>query len=52
MNGLCSDIKAVNEFNWEKAFAYLNTNQMVCVFDENIQNKLSNSILHENNSLR
>ena len=39
--------RAMNEFNWERAFFNLNINEMVSVFNTTIKNIMANFIPHE-----
>ena len=36
--------RALNDFNWEKAFSNSNNNEKVCIFNKSIINVLSNAI--------
>ena len=38
--------RAVNDFNWERAFSNTNVNQKVCIFNKSVLNVLSNFIPH------
>ena len=39
--------RAMNEFNWERAFFNLNINGMVSVFNTTVKNTMANFIPHE-----
>ena len=39
--------RAMNEFNWERAFFNLNINEMVSVFNTTVKNIMANFIPHE-----
>ena len=39
--------RAVNDFNWERAFSNTNVNLKVCIFNKSVLNVLSNFIPHE-----
>ena len=39
--------RALNDFNWERAFSNTNVNQKVCIFNKSVLNVLSNFIPHE-----
>ena len=39
--------RALNDFNWERAFLDTNVNEKVCIFNKSVLNVLSNFIPHE-----
>ena len=44
--------KAMNKFNWERAFFNLGINKMVSVFNTTTKNIMANFIPHEKSSMR
>ena len=39
--------RALNDFNWERAFSNTNVNEKLCIFNKSVLNVLSNFIPHE-----